>query len=313
MPIKVPNLLPARETLENENIFVMTENRAMHQDIRPLKLLILNLMPTKIVTETQLLRKLSNTPLQIEVEFLKTISHTASHIDPYHMDSFYVGLDEIKDKFYDGFIITGAPLELVDFSEIDYWDELCEIMDWSTQNAHCTLHLCWGAFAGLHYHFGIEKHILKEKISGIYPHVALKPNSPIFRGFDDVFFVPQSRYLTLQTDELDRVHNLEILAVSDETGPCIVKTEDSRQFFVTGHFEYDSTTLKDEYERDLAKGLNPKLPEHYFPDDNPNLTPKNTWRSAGQLFYTNWLNYYVYQTTPYELTKESIKSSQKFE
>lgn len=313
MPIKVPNLLPARETLENENIFVMTENRAMHQDIRPLKLLILNLMPTKIVTETQLLRKLSNTPLQIEVEFLKTISHTASHIDPYHMDSFYVGLDEIKDKFYDGFIITGAPLELVDFSEIDYWDELCEIMDWSTQNAHCTLHLCWGAFAGLHYHFGIKKHILKEKISGIYPHVALKPNSPIFRGFDDVFFVPQSRYLTLQTDDLDRVHNLEILAVSDETGPCIVKTEDSRQFFVTGHFEYDSTTLKDEYERDLAKGLNPKLPEHYFPDDNPHLTPKNTWRSAGQLFYTNWLNYYVYQTTPYELTKESIKSSQKFE
>ncbi len=313
MPIKVPNLLPARETLENENIFVMTENRAMHQDIRPLKLLILNLMPTKIVTETQLLRKLSNTPLQIEVEFLKTISHTASHIDPYHMESFYVGLDEIKNKFYDGFIITGAPLELVDFSEIDYWDELCEIMDWSTQNAHCTLHLCWGAFAGLHYHFGIKKHILKEKISGIYPHVALKPNSPIFRGFDDVFFVPQSRYLTLQTDDLDKVQNLEILAVSDKTGPCIVKTEDSRQFFVTGHFEYDSTTLKDEYERDLAKGLNPKIPENYFPNDNPHLTPKNTWRSAAQLFYTNWLNYYVYQTTPYELTKESIKSSQKFE
>ena len=307
MPIKIPNSLPARQTLENENIFVMTETRAMHQDIRPLKLLILNLMPTKIVTETQLLRKLSNTPLQIEVEFLKTMSHTSSHIDPYHMDEFYVGLEEIKDKFYDGFIITGAPLELVDSSEIDYWDELCAIMDWSRQNAHCTLHLCWGALAGLQYHFGIKKHTIQEKISGVFAHKALKPNSPIFRGFDDTFFVPQSRFFSLREDDLKSEKDLEILALSEETGPCIVKTQDSRQFFVTGHFEYDTNTLKEEYERDMARGLAPKIPANYFQNDNPALAPRNTWRSAGQLFYTNWLNYYVYQTTPYTLTKESIK------
>ena len=310
MPIKIPNALPARTTLEQENIFVMTEYRAMHQDIRPLKLLILNLMPTKIVTETQLLRKLSNTPLQIEVDLLRTVSHESANVDSSHLESFYVRHDEIRDKFYDGMIITGAPVENMEFTDVDYWPELCEIMEWSKSNVHCTLHICWGAQAGLHYHYGIPKYTLPHKLSGIYRHVCLKPDAPIFRGIDDRFYVPHSRYTEVLEEDIRKIPGLEVMAVSDKAGVFMVKTEDSRQFFITGHPEYDANTLKLEYERDLAKGINPRVPENYFPDNDPALTPIVNWRSTAQLLYTNWLNYYVYQTTPYDLSLDSLVNPQ---
>jgi len=302
MPIKIPDSLPARATLEKENIFVMTERRAMHQDIRPLKLLLLNLMPTKIVTETQLLRKLSNTPLQIEVELLRTISHDATHVDDEHMASFYVSHDEIRDRFYDGMIITGAPVENLDFDQVDYWPELCEIMDWTRTNVHCTMHICWGAQAGLYHHYGIPKHTLDKKLFGVYRHIALSPASPIFRGFDDRFYVPHSRYTENLEEDIRAVPDLELMAVSDKAGVFMVKTQDSRQFFITGHPEYDGNTLELEYQRDLARGLDIAVPENYYPDDNPALTPVVSWRAHAQLMYTNWLNYYVYQTTPYNIS-----------
>jgi homoserine O-succinyltransferase len=301
MPLKLPDALPAKSILENENIFVMTEYRAMHQDIRPLKLLILNLMPTKIVTETQLLRKLSNTPLQIEVELLRTKSHQSKNTDISYLDSFYTTFDQIKDRRYDGMIITGAPVENYDFEVVDYWPELCDIMKWSKTNVYCTFHICWGAQAGLYYHYGIPKYDLPKKLSGIYDHILLKPYSPIFRGFDDVFSAPHSRYTEVREADILAIPELEILSVSDKAGVFIVKSEDSRQFFITGHPEYDADTLKKEYLRDVEKGLDVAVPENYFPDDDPTKEPKVSWRANAQLLYTNWLNYYVYQSTPYDL------------
>ena len=303
MPIKIPDSLPATQTLEGENIFVMTEYRAMHQDIRPLKLLILNLMPTKIVTETQLLRKFSNTPLQIHVELLQMATHEAQNVDRGHLESFYTTFPEIRDNYYDGLVITGAPVENLDFESVDYWPELCEIMAWSRTHVHATLHICWGAQAALFYHYGIPKYALPEKLFGVFQHVVLKKSSPLFRGFDDRFYAPHSRHTEVLEEDIRKVPGLEVLAVSDEAGVFAVKTEDSRQFFFLGHLEYDRDTLKLEYLRDVEKGLPIRPPRHYFPDDDPLRTPVVRWRSAGQLIYTNWLNYYVYQTTPYDLTE----------
>ena len=303
MPIKIPDSLPATHILEGENIFVMTEYRAMHQDIRPLKLLILNLMPTKIVTETQLLRKFSNTPLQIHVELLQMATHEAQNVDRGHLESFYTTFPEIKGNYYDGLVITGAPVENLDFTSVDYWPELCEIMEWSKTHVHATLHICWGAQAALFYHYGIPKYALPEKLFGVFQHVVLKKSSPLFRGFDDRFYAPHSRHTEVLEEDIRKVPGLEVLAVSDEAGVFAVKTADSRQFFFLGHLEYDRDTLKLEYLRDVGRGLPIKPPRHYFPDDDPLRTPVVRWRSAGQLIYTNWLNYYVYQTTPYDLTE----------
>ena len=303
MPIKIPDSLPARATLEGENIFVMTEYRAIHQDMRPLNLLLLNLMPTKIVTETQLLRKLSNSPLQVEVELLQMASHTSQNTDADHLSSFYTTFDKIKDRKYDGMIITGAPVENYDFTDVDYWPELCRIMDWTTTHVHSTLHVCWGAQAGLFYHYGIPKYSLKEKLFGVFPHIALKKQSPLFRGFDDVFYIPHSRHTENHEEDIRKIPELELLAVSEEAGVFAVKSEDNRRFFITGHPEYDPDTLSREYFRDVDKGLPIHVPMNYFPDDDPSRSPIVRWRSAGQLFYTNWLNYYVYQTTPYDITQ----------
>ena len=302
MPIRIPDALPATEVLESENIFVMTEYRAMHQDIRPLDVLILNLMPTKIVTETQFLRKLSNTPLQIEVEFLRMASHSATHVDSNHLETFYVTFDQIKNRRFDGMIITGAPLEHVEYEEVDYWKELEAILEWSKTHVHCTLHSCWGAFAGLYYHYGIDKIPLPEKLSGIYAHKIVKKTSPLFRGFDDVFYAPHSRKIEITEEQAAKVPQLELMAVSDEAGVSILKTTDSSQFYVFCHPEYDAETLRLEYERDVSRGLEPQVPVHYFPEDDPGRSPIVNWRSAGQLLISNWLNYYVYQSTPYDLT-----------
>lgn len=310
MPIKIADLLPATKTLEDENIFVMTEFRAMHQDIRPLKLLILNLMPTKITTETQLLRKLANTPLQIEVELLQTISHEAKNVDQSHLDSFYRTFNDVRSKMYDGMIITGAPVENLDFEQVDYWPELCEIMEWTKTNVHSTFHICWGAQAGLFYHFGIEKHTLPKKLFGIYAHTLTKPNSPLFRGFDNEFYVPHSRYTGIFQEDIEKVDGLTLMATSDEAGVFAVKTESNRQFFITGHPEYDPETLALEYERDVAKGVDIDLPENYFPNSDPSKPPNVIWRAHGQLLYSNWLNYYVYQTTPYNLIDLPESNSQ---
>ncbi|CDD85685.1 homoserine O-succinyltransferase [Collinsella sp. CAG:289] len=303
MPIRIPDALPATEILEGENIFVMTEFRALHQDIRPLRVLILNLMPTKIATETQLMRKLSNTPLQIQVDLLRTKSHEATHVSAGHLETFYRTFEDIENEHYDGLIITGAPVELMEFEEVDYWEELCRIMDWSSTHVHSTLHICWGAQAGLYYHYGIQKYRLPKKASGVFEHRLLKPKSPLVRGFDDRFYAVHSRNTDVKIEDVEAVDDLEIVAVSDEVGLYIVKSVDSRRFFVFGHPEYDTDTLKLEYERDVKRGINPEIPTNYFPDDDPSRAPLNVWRSQAQLFYTNWLNYYVYQTTPYDLEK----------
>ena len=305
MPIKIPDSLPARATLEGENIFVMTEYRAIHQDMRPLNLVILNLMPTKIVTETQLLRKLSNTPLQIQVELLQMSSHTSHNTDADHLSSFYTTFDKIRDKRYDGMIITGAPVENMDFTDVDYWPELCEIMAWTRTHVHATLHVCWGAQAGLYYHYGIPKYSLPKKLFGVFSHTAVKKQSPLFRGFDDEFFIPHSRHTENHVEDILKVPELELLAISKEAGVFAVKSEDNRRFFITGHPEYDQDTLAREYFRDKAKGLPIDVPKHYFPNDDAGMEPVVRWRSSGQLFYTNWLNYYVYQTTPYDLNQIS--------
>ena len=302
MPIKIPDSLPARATLEGENIFVMTEYRAIHQDMRPLKLLILNLMPTKIVTETQLLRKLSNSPLQVQVELLQMASHTSQNTDADHLSSFYTTFDQIRERKFDGMIITGAPVENYDFIDVDYWPELCRIMEWTKTHVHSTLHVCWGAQAGLFYHYGIPKYSLSKKLFGVFPHTALKKQSPLFRGFDDVFYVPHSRHTENHETDIRKIPELEMLAVSEEAGVFAVKSEDNRRFFITGHPEYDQDTLAREYFRDVDKGLPIDIPKHYFPNDDPSQPPVVRWRSAAQLFYTNWLNYYVYQTTPYDIT-----------
>ena len=301
MPIRIPDSLPATTILENENIFVMTEYRAFHQDIRPLKLLILNLMPTKIVTETQLLRKLSNSPLQVEVELLHTSSHISQNTDADHLSSFYTTFSNIKSQKYDGMIITGAPVENLDFTDVDYWDELCEIMEWSKTHVHSTLHICWGSQAGLYYHYGVPKYSLEQKLFGVFPHTALKKQSPLFRGFDDEFYIPHSRYTENRAEDILAKSELELLAVSPQAGVFAVKSRDNRHFFISGHPEYDPDTLALEYFRDVNKGLDIQVPANYFPGDDPTNPPLVRWRSAAQLFYTNWLNYYVYQTTPYDI------------
>ena len=303
MPIKIPNQLPATPILESENIFVMTEYRAVHQDIRPLRLLLLNLMPTKIVTETQLLRKLSNSPLQVEIEFLQTISHESKNVDPQHLESFYTSFDKVKDSHYDGMIITGAPVENLEFEDVDYWSELCDIMEWTSHNVYSTLHICWGAQAAMYYHYGIKKYPLGAKLSGIYKHNVLKPQSPLFRGFDDEFYIPHSRYTDVKADDIADVPELELLSVSDEAGVFAVKSTDNRRVFITGHPEYDVDTLALEYSRDVKKGLPIDIPKNYFPNDDPTAMPLVYWRAHAQLLYSNWLNYYVYQSTPYDLKK----------
>ncbi len=302
MPIRIPDSLPATEILESENIFVMTEYRAMHQDIRPLRLVLLNLMPTKVDTETQIMRKLSNTPLQIEIDLLQTESHTAKNVSSQHLDSFYTTFDQIQDQHYDGMIITGAPVELLDFEEVDYWDELVNIMDWSATNVHSTLHICWGAQAGIYYHYGIPKHARSEKLFGVFEHHVVKPSSPLVRGFNDYFLAPHSRYTDTYAEDIAAHPDLELIATSEEAGVYIAKSTNSRNFFVFGHPEYDADTLKNEYERDKAQGLDTALPVNYFPNDDPAQTPRATWRAHAQLLYTNWLNYYVYQTTPYDVS-----------
>ena len=305
MPIRIPDHLPASRKLESENIFVMHNQRALGQDIRPLKILVLNLMPTKIVTETQLARLLGNTPLQVDLELLRVATHQQKNTAEEHMIAFYKTFDEIRNNYYDGMIITGAPVELLDFTDVDYWDELCEIMAWSKTNVHSTLHICWGAQAGIFFHYGVPKHELQKKCSGIFAHRVLKPSSPLVRGFDDVFNAPHSRYTEVRAEDIVANPKLELIAASDEAGVFIAKSTDSRHFFVFGHPEYDAETLRLEYERDVAKGIDPEVPSHYFPNDDPSLTPIATWRSHAQLLYTNWLNYYVYQTTPYDLSELS--------
>ena len=305
MPIRIQADLPAIEVLESENIFVMTHERANLQDIRPLKIAILNLMPTKIETETQLLRKLSNTPLQINVQLLKTSSHVSQNTDSHHLDSFYTTFDQIRNNHYDGMIITGAPVENLDFEEVDYWEELCQIMEWTRTHVHSTFHICWGAQAGLYYHYHIQKHTLPHKLFGIYQHQIIRKQSPLFRGFDDRFYAPHSRYTEVRLEDLQAIPELELLAVSDEAGVFGVKSMDNRRFFIFAHPEYDEDTLAREYFRDVDRGLDIAVPAHYFPQDDPSQAPIVNWRSAGQLLYTNWLNYYVYQTTPYDLREIS--------
>ena len=301
MPIKIQDSLPAQAILENENIFVMTEFRAMHQDIRPLNVLILNLMPNKEITETQILRKLSNSPLQVNVELLQTQSYTPTHVDANHLESFYTTFDKVKNRKFDGMIITGAPLDYIKFEDVAYWKEMTEIFDWAETHVHCTFYLCWACFAALYYYYGLERFDREEKLSGVYKHHVLKPTSPLFRGFDDEFWAPHSRAMGIAREKIEATPGLELMAYSDEAGVAIVKTEDSRKFFVGLHAEYDANTLSDEYYRDLDKGLNPKIPCNYFPDDDPTKKPIVNWRSTGQLLYTNWLNYYVYQATPYDI------------
>lgn len=302
MPIKIPNNLPAQEVLENEHIFVMNEHRALTQDIRPLKIIILNLMPTKITTETQILRCLANTPLQIEIDLLQTTTHKSKNVSEEHMLAFYQSFDDIKDNKYDGMIITGAPVEDMEFEEVDYWEELCKIMEWSKDNVQSTFHICWGAQAGLYYHYGIKKYKLKEKMFGVYKHRLITPKSRLFRGFDEEFYVPHSRHTTVKIEDIEKNPNLKLMAVSDEAGAYVVGDKEGTQFFVMGHSEYDADTLAQEYFRDVNKGLDIKVPVNYFPDDDPTKKPILKWRAHSNLIYSNWLNYFVYQTTPYELS-----------
>ena len=301
MPIKIPNDLPAVQTLTDENIFVMTETRAITQDIRPLKILLLNLMPKKIETETQLSRLLGNSPLQVELEFIHTKSHVSKNTSAEHLFTFYKTFEDVQENHYDGLIITGAPVEQMPFEEVEYWEELCAIMEWSKTHVTSTFHICWGAQAGLYYHYGIQKYPLGFKYSGIYPHTVDYKRSILFRGFDDVFMVPQSRYTTVRTEDVAAVSELKILASSEETGIYAIATPGGRQIFITGHSEYDADTLKNEYIRDVGAGLNPDVPVNYFPDDDPTKEPMVTWRSHANLLYSNWLNYFVYQTTPYDI------------
>lgn len=301
MPIKIPDSLPAAKILDNENIFVMTEHRALHQDIRPLKIVILNLMPKKIETETQLLRLLGNSPIQVDIELLQTKSYTPKNTPPEHLLKFYKTFDDIKEERFDGMIITGAPIEQMKFEEVDYWDELCGIMEWSKTNVYSTMHICWGAQAGLYYHYGIHKYPLEQKMFGIFQHRLLLTNHPITRGFDELFYAPHSRHTTIRREEIEKISELEILASSDIAGVYMVGRKDGRQFFITGHSEYDRETLANEYFRDMEKGQAINVPENYFPNNDPHLSPVYTWRSHANLLFCNWLNYYVYQSTPYNL------------
>ncbi len=303
MPIKVQSNLPAIKVLESENIFVMPDDVALRQDIRPLKILILNLMPTKVTTETQLLRLLGNSPLQVDIELLQTASHTSKNTSSQHLSTFYKTFDEVRDNTFDGMIITGAPVEQLDFEDVDYWDELCDIMKWSKTNVFSTFHICWGAQAGLYYHYGVPKHQLPEKLSGIYSHNVLDPHHCLMRGFDDTFQIPHSRYTGIRLDDVRKCKDLEVLAISEKAGVSIICGKSGRQVFVTGHAEYDRDTLASEYFRDINRGISPNVPYNYFPNDDPTRVPPMVWRSNATLLYTNWLNYFVYQATPYDLNE----------
>ena len=301
MPIKIPNELPAVQVLEDENIFVMTEKRAMTQDIRPLKILLLNLMPIKIDTETQFSRLLGNTPLQVELELIHTKSHKSKNTSEDHLLAFYKCFDDIKDKKYDGMIITGAPVEKMPFEEVEYWEELCTIMEWSKKHVHSTFHICWGAQAGLYYHFGIDKFMLPEKLSGVYKHKVERKRSILFRGFDDEFLVPHSRYTGISRSAVEADPRLKLISSSEKAGVYAIATENGKQVFITGHPEYDEFTLKKEYDRDVLAGINPNVPDNYFEDDDPTKPVIVRWRAHANLLYSNWLNYFVYQTTPYDI------------
>ncbi len=301
MPIKVDDRLPAKESLEQENIFVMTRSRAQSQDIRPLKIIILNLMPTKIVTETQLLRLLSNSPLQVDIELLQTASHKSKNISEDHMLTFYKTFDEIRGNKYDGMIVTGAPVEQMDFEEVDYWDELCRIFEWSKTNVYSTFHICWGAQAALYYHYGIPKYPLKKKIFGVFEHQALDLYHPLLRGFDETFYVPHSRHTEIRFEDIALCKDLQILSHSSEAGIHLISDLACRKFFATGHSEYDADTLAKEYFRDKERGLEIELPRNYFPLNDPTETPQTCWRGAATLLFSNWLNYFVYQRTPYDI------------
>ena len=302
MPIKIPNKLPATKTLNNENIFVMTETRAITQDMRPLRILMLNLIPTKVVTETQIARLIGNTPLQVELELLQT-SHIPKNTSEEHMLAFYKRFEEVKDQRFDGMIITGAPVEQIEFEEVEYWDELTEMMEWSKTHVHSTFHICWGAQAGLYYHYGIKKVPLEKKLFGVFPHEVEYKRSILFRGFDDEFMIPHSRHTTVLREDIEAVPELNILSSSKEAGVFVVTVKEGRQVFVTGHAEYDADTLRREYLRDKEAGLEIDVPKNYFPNDDDTKEPIVTWRSAANLLYSNWLNYFVYQTTPYDLNQ----------
>ncbi|KAA9005321.1 homoserine O-succinyltransferase [Paenibacillus spiritus] len=301
MPIKVPDSLPAKEVLSGENIFVMDESQAYHQDIRPLRIAILNLMPTKETTETQLLRLVGNSPLQVDVTLLHPRSHTSKNTSAEHLRSFYKTFDEISDRRLDGLIITGAPVEQLEFEEVNYWEELTEILDWSKANVTSTMHICWAAQAGLYHHFGVRKVSLPDKCFGVFPHRPVSGHVKLLRGFDEQFYVPHSRHTDVSREDIEKTPELRILAESEEAGIYLVATEDGRQIFVTGHSEYDPLSLKWEYDRDAAKGLDIALPKHYYPNDDPAQTPPAVWRAHANLLFSNWLNYYVYQETPYDI------------
>jgi homoserine O-succinyltransferase len=301
MPIRIPDNLPASTTLSNENIFVISENRAYHQDIRPLRVAILNLMPTKIATETQLLRLLGNTALQVDITFLQSISHISKNAPEEHLATFYKTWEEVKRERFDGLIITGAPVEDLDFREVDYWEELCTIMDWATRHVYSTMYICWGAQAGLYYHYGIPKVSLPAKCFGVFPHEATRQYVRLLRGFDDIFYCPHSRHTTVRREDILACGKLDLVAESAEAGVAIVRAMNGRQVFISGHFEYEPWTLKSEYDRDKAIGKPIHVPQNYYPGDDPSKTPIVRWRSTANLFFANWLNYYVYQETPYDL------------
>ncbi len=301
MPIQIPNDLPAAGTLQQENIFVMSENRAVRQDIRPLEIVLLNLMPTKVATETQLSRLLGNTPLQVRLELMHTSSHISKNVAPEHLLSFYKSFDELKHRKFDGMVITGAPVEHMPFEQVDYWPELCRIMQWSKTNVHSTFHICWGAQAGLYYHYGINKHHIPEKLFGVYEHRADYKRSILLRGFDDTFWAPHSRHTTVLREDIEKVPELKILASSEKAGVYALMSDQGRQIFVTGHSEYDPETLQQEYLRDKRLGLPIAVPENYYPNDDDTQPPIVRWRSHANLLFSNWLNYFVYQTTPYDI------------
>lgn len=301
MPVRVPVSLPAVETLRSENIFVIDEQRASSQDIRPLRIAILNLMPLKIMTETDLLRLISNTPLQIELDFIDTDSHVSKNTPREHIETFYKKFEEIRHNNYDGLIITGAPVEKVDFEDVDYWEELTQIFDWAKTHVTSTLYICWAALAGLYYHYGVPKYVLNDKISGVFKHRIDDDLNPIFRGFDDIFYVPHSRYSEVHREDIEKIPELKIIAESDESGIYMVMARGGREFFITGHSEYSPGTLDFEYHRDLEKGINPSIPVNYYLNDDPAQGPIVRWRSHANLLFSNWLNYFVYQATPYDI------------
>ena len=303
MPIRIDDELPAKQNLEIENIFVMSKSRANMQDIRPLKIIILNLMPTKLETETQLLRLLSNSPLQLDIDFPQVKSHKAKNVSRIHMAKFYNTFDDIKDNKYDGMIITGAPVEQLEFEQVDYWEELCMIMEWSKKNVYSTFHICWGAQAGLYYHYGIKKYPLKKKMFGVFPHKSLDITHPLMRGLDDVYYVPHSRHTETRLQDIALVKQLQVISYSEISGVHIISDMDCRQFFVTGHSEYDRDTLAKEYFRDKEKGLDIDVPYNYFPNDDDKSVPIMSWKSSANIIFSNWLNYFVYQKTPYDLAQ----------